>query len=75
MNDLIIELCKLIADNAQSRLDEEQYLTDIQEAIAKGLDVQTLPSKIVARIEYYKGRHDGLRAALDAIQIEAKVGA
>ena len=75
MNDLLIELCKLMVENAQSRLDEEQYLIDIQEAIAKGLDVQTSPSKIVARIEYFKGRHDGLRAALDAIQIETKVGA
>ena len=75
MNDLIINLCKLIADNAQSRLDEEQYLIDIQDAIARGLDVETAPSKIVARIEYFKGRHDGLRAALDLIQLEAKVGA
>jgi hypothetical protein len=75
MNDLIIELAKLIANNAQSRLDEEQYLVDVQGAIAKGLDVQTSPSKILARIEYFKGRHDGLAAALDAIQIESKFGA
>ena len=75
MNAVITKLSAQIASNAEDLAAEEQYLTDITKAIAQGVDVIAIPSKIVARIEYFKGRHMGLMNALYFIQEEAKVGA
>jgi len=75
MNAVITKLTAQIASNAEDLAIEEQYLKDINEAIANGLDVIAVPSKIIARIEYFKGRHMGLMNALYFIQEEAKVGA
>ena len=75
MNAVITTLKAQIESNATDLAAEENYLVDVKVAIAKGLDVVTAPSKIIARIEYFKGRHMGLMTALWAIEREAKVGA
>jgi hypothetical protein len=73
MNAVITKLSAQIASNAEDLAAEEQYLADITKAIAQGIDVVAIPSKIVARINYFKGRHVGLMDALWFIQKEAKV--
>jgi hypothetical protein len=75
MKKVITKLSAQIASNAEDLAAEEQYFADITKAIAQGVDVNAIPSKIVARIEYFKGIHMGLMNALYFIQEEAKVGA
>jgi len=75
MNEIITTLEAQIESNAVDLAAEEQYLADVNKAIAKGIDVNAVPSKIVARIEYFKGRHMGLSTALWVVQREAKVSA
>jgi hypothetical protein len=73
MNKVITTLKAQLESNAVDLAAEEQFLVDVKVAIAKGLDVVTTPSKILARIEYFKGREYGLKTALYAIEREAQV--
>jgi hypothetical protein len=75
MNAVINKLQAQITSNVEDLAAEEQYLADVTKAIAQGVDVVAIPSKIVARIEYFKGRHMGLMNALCFILEEAKVNA
>lgn len=75
MNAVITTLKAQLESNAIDLAAEEQYLVDVNQAIAKNLIVHTSPSKIIARIEYFKGREYGLKTALYVIEREAKVGA
>jgi hypothetical protein len=75
MNAVITTLKAQLESNAVDLAAEEQFLVDVKVAIAKGLDVVTTPSKILARIEYFKGREYGLKTALYAIEREAQVNA
>ena len=75
MNAVITTLKAQLESNAVDLAAEEQFLVDVRVAIAKGLDVVTTPSKILARIEYFKGREYGLKTALYAIEREAQVNA
>lgn len=73
MNAVIATLKAQLESNAQDLAAEEQYLLDIKQALAKNLIVHTPPSKIIARIEYFKGREYGLKTALYAIERELEV--
>jgi hypothetical protein len=75
MNKVITTLKAQLESNATDLAAEEQYLADVTKAIAEGVDVIAIPSKILARIEYFKGREYGLKTALYAIEREAQVNA
>jgi hypothetical protein len=63
-----------IAENATKLAAEEQFLTDINNAIQRGMVVEAQPSKIITRIEYLKGVHIGLMTAVWSVE-EAEVNA
>ena len=73
MNAVITTLNAQLQANATELAAEEQYLVDLNKAIQRGLEVTDVPSRVLARIEYFKGREYGLKTALYTIEREAQV--
>jgi len=70
MNAVITTLKAQLEANATDLAAEEQYLIDLNKAIQRGLEVTDVPSRVLARIEYFKGRQYGLSTALYAVERE-----
>lgn len=76
MNEIVKQGLKVrLADNAQIKSALERSLVRTNESIAKGLDVDMAPSKIIALIEYHAGIQTGLLIAIDSLEAVDRMNA
>jgi hypothetical protein len=68
MNEILEVLKDQMETNAERLARDEKELQETNQAIENGLDVAEAPSKIITRIEYYKGVHIGLCIAIANIK-------
>ena len=73
MKAVITTLKAQLEANATDLAAEEQYLADLNKSIERGLNIHDVPNRVIARIEYFKGRQYGLSTALYAVEREAQV--